>query len=74
MAQKEIDERIHDLKQRVEIIEQLVGVNSMLPAEQNKLGNKAILDALQHIKEMKEQALSKNKSMEVYLKEHRTLC
>jgi hypothetical protein len=74
MSQQEIDERIIDLKRRVEVIEQMIGVHSLIPGDQAQFAKQAVLDALQTVKEMKEQALGKNKSIELYLKEHSRLC
>lgn len=70
MSQSDIDQRISELKRRVEIIEQQVGVNSLAHADQDQLSSKAIMDALVQIKAMKDQALAKNKSIDVYLKDH----
>lgn len=70
MSQLDIDDRINDLKRRIEVIEQLVGVSSMPTADQEQLTTKAVMDALVHVKLMKDQAVTKNKSIDLYMKDH----
>lgn len=70
MSQQEIDERIIELKRRVEAIEQMVGVHSLAPAEQGQYARQTILDALQTVRDVREQVMTKNKNIETYLREH----
>jgi hypothetical protein len=70
MSQQEIDERIIDLKRRVEVIENMIGVHALPPGDQSLFAKQTILETLQSVKEMREQAMAKNKNIEAYLKEH----
>jgi hypothetical protein len=66
MSQLEIDERILDLKNRVEVIEQMVGMNSVITGDVGHFSRKPIMEALAEIMTLKE-AITRNKSIEAYL-------
>lgn len=70
-SQQSIDEKIIELKKRVELVEQLVGVSPNDSEEKKEISRKNIIETLSEVREIKEQMLVINtKGFTTYLQSY----
>lgn len=62
VSQIDIDEKILALKKRVEHIEQLIGISTGMPEENDEAAKKTILQILSEVKNIKDQMISASSS------------